>query len=45
MMAFRLVQSLRTTDRATRTILLISSSAPDLIKSCLQAGRGRVRLG
>jgi DNA-binding NarL/FixJ family response regulator len=38
MMAFRLVQSLRTTDPAPRTILLISCSAPDLIESCLQAG-------
>jgi DNA-binding NarL/FixJ family response regulator len=38
MMAFRFVQTLRTTKRALRTILLISSSSPDLIESCLQAG-------
>jgi DNA-binding NarL/FixJ family response regulator len=38
MMAFRLVQNLRTADRAPRTILLISAAAPDLIESCLQAG-------
>jgi two-component system NarL family response regulator len=37
-MAFRFVQSLRTTNRAVRTILLISSSSLDLIESSLQAG-------
>ena len=38
MMAFRLIQTLRARERAPRTILLISSSSPDLIESCLQAG-------
>jgi len=39
MMAFRLVQNLlTTTDRAPRTILIVSSSSPDLIEACLQAG-------
>jgi two-component system NarL family response regulator len=38
MMAFRFVQTLRTTNRALRTILLISSSSPDLIEASLQAG-------
>ena len=37
-MAFRLVQALRTTNHAPRTILLISSSSPDLIEASLQAG-------
>jgi DNA-binding NarL/FixJ family response regulator len=37
-MAFRLVQRFRTTDRGPRTILLVSSSTPDLIELCLQAG-------
>ena len=37
-MAFRLVQTLRTTNHALRTILLISSSSPDLIEASLQAG-------
>jgi DNA-binding NarL/FixJ family response regulator len=36
--AFRLVQSLRTSPGGPRTILLVSSSAPDLLDSCLQAG-------
>jgi DNA-binding NarL/FixJ family response regulator len=38
MRAFQLIQHLRTADNSTRTILLISSSAPDLLASCLQAG-------
>jgi DNA-binding NarL/FixJ family response regulator len=38
MMAFRFVHNLLTTDRAPRTILIVSSSSPDLIESCLQAG-------
>jgi DNA-binding NarL/FixJ family response regulator len=37
-MAFRLVQTLRTTNHAPRTILLISSSSPDLIEASVQAG-------
>ena len=37
MMAFRWVQTLRTTNHAPRTILLISSSSPDLIEASLQA--------
>jgi DNA-binding NarL/FixJ family response regulator len=38
MKAFRFVQNLRTNDLGLRTILLISTSAPDLIECCLQAG-------
>jgi len=40
MAAFRLIQSLRTTDQAQapRTILLVCSSSPELIPSCLRAG-------
>jgi two-component system NarL family response regulator len=38
MAAFRLIQSLRVTDQAPRTILLGSSASPDLIAPCLRAG-------
>ena len=38
MTAFQFVQTLRTTNRALRTILLISSSSLDLIETSLQAG-------
>jgi two-component system, NarL family, response regulator LiaR len=38
MMAFRFVQTLRTTNPAARTIFLVSSSSPDLIAASLQAG-------
>jgi DNA-binding NarL/FixJ family response regulator len=38
MRAFRFVQNLLTSGRALRTILIVSSSSPDLIESCLQAG-------
>jgi two-component system NarL family response regulator len=38
MLAFRFVQTLRTTNHAPRTILLISSSSPNLIEASLQAG-------
>jgi DNA-binding NarL/FixJ family response regulator len=38
MMAFRFVHNLITTVQAPRTILIVSSSSPDLIESCLQAG-------
>jgi two-component system response regulator DegU len=38
MMAFRFVQTLRTTNHSLRTILLISSSSRDLIEASLQVG-------
>jgi DNA-binding NarL/FixJ family response regulator len=38
MRAFRFVQTIRTTNQALRTILLVSSSSPELIESCLQVG-------
>jgi DNA-binding NarL/FixJ family response regulator len=37
-MAFQLVQNLRNAEPTLRTILLISSSAPDVIELCLKAG-------
>jgi DNA-binding NarL/FixJ family response regulator len=38
MTAFHLVQTSRAADRGPRTILLVSSSSPDLIELCLRAG-------
>jgi DNA-binding NarL/FixJ family response regulator len=45
MMAFRSGQAQRTTDKSLRTILLISSSSPELIEASLQAGANGCVLG
>jgi DNA-binding NarL/FixJ family response regulator len=38
MLAFKLILGLRTTSRTVKAILLVPSSAPDLVESCLKAG-------